>query len=44
MATLLLDQGIELVVIKELLGHSHIGASRTPTTPTRHLVEPSGSG
>ncbi|MET9847035.1 tyrosine-type recombinase/integrase, partial [Streptomyces ossamyceticus] len=26
-ATLLLEQGIELVVIKELLGHSHIGVT-----------------
>ncbi|KAB1987462.1 tyrosine-type recombinase/integrase [Streptomyces triticiradicis] len=24
-ATLLLEQGVELVVIKELLGHAHIG-------------------
>ncbi|MFJ2786530.1 MULTISPECIES: tyrosine-type recombinase/integrase [unclassified Streptomyces] len=28
-ATLLLDQGVELVVIKELLGHAHIGVSAT---------------
>ncbi|MBK6011767.1 tyrosine-type recombinase/integrase [Streptomyces sp. MBT53] len=28
-ATLLLEQGIELVVIKELLGHAHIGG-QTP--------------
>lgn len=26
-ATLLLEQGIELVVIKELLGHAHIGVT-----------------
>ncbi|MFF9193483.1 tyrosine-type recombinase/integrase [Streptomyces rochei] len=28
-ATLLLEQGVELVVIKELLGHAHIGVSAT---------------
>ncbi|UOE21870.1 site-specific integrase [Thermobifida halotolerans] len=28
-ATLLLEQGVELVVIKELLGHSHIGVTAT---------------
>lgn len=28
-ATLLLEHGIELVVIKELLGHAHIGATAT---------------
>ncbi len=28
-ATLLLEQGVELVVIKELLGHAHIGATAT---------------
>ncbi|MEU2065194.1 site-specific integrase [Streptomyces sp. NPDC013455] len=28
-ATLLLEQGIELVVIKELLGHAHIGVTAT---------------
>ncbi len=26
-ATLLLEQGVELVVIKELLGHAHIGVT-----------------
>ncbi|MFD5379068.1 tyrosine-type recombinase/integrase [Streptomyces griseoincarnatus] len=45
-ATLLLEQGVELVVIKELLGHAHIGvtatvyatsdsaSSATPSTPS----------
>ncbi|MFE9176300.1 tyrosine-type recombinase/integrase [Streptomyces sp. NPDC007126] len=45
-ATLLLEQGVELVVIKELLGHAHIGVTatvyahvrlhlqRTPSTPS----------
>jgi integrase len=28
-ATLLLGQGVELVVIKELLGHAHIGVTAT---------------
>ncbi|MFG2670287.1 tyrosine-type recombinase/integrase [Streptomyces sp. NPDC048445] len=28
-ATLLLEQGVELVVIKEILGHSHIGVTAT---------------
>jgi integrase len=28
-ATLLLEQGVELVVIKELLGHAHIGVTST---------------
>lgn len=28
-ATLLLEQGVELVVIKELLGHAHIGVAAT---------------
>ncbi|MFJ2439337.1 tyrosine-type recombinase/integrase, partial [Streptomyces sp. NPDC087658] len=28
-ATLLLEQGVELVVIKELLGHAHIGVTAT---------------
>ncbi|SCG00176.1 Phage integrase family protein [Streptomyces sp. MnatMP-M17] len=28
-ATLLLEQGVELVVIKELLGHTHIGVTAT---------------
>ncbi|WP_371567454.1 tyrosine-type recombinase/integrase [Streptomyces canus] len=28
-ATLLLWQGVELVVIEELLGHAHIGATAT---------------
>ncbi len=28
-ATLLLEQGVELVVIKELLGHAHIGITAT---------------
>ncbi|WP_397896464.1 tyrosine-type recombinase/integrase [Streptomyces canus] len=28
-ATLLLEQGVELVVIKELLGHAHIGVIAT---------------
>lgn len=28
-ATLLLEQGVELVVIKELLGHAHIGVNAT---------------
>ncbi|AUA11839.1 site-specific tyrosine recombinase XerC [Streptomyces malaysiensis subsp. malaysiensis] len=44
-ATLLLEQGVELVVIKELLGHAHIGVTagvyahvrlrlqRQPSTP-----------
>nr|WP_267884981.1 tyrosine-type recombinase/integrase [Kitasatospora phosalacinea] len=27
--TLLLEQGVELVVIKELLGHAHIGVTAT---------------
>jgi integrase len=28
-ATLLLEQGVELVVIKELLGHTHLGVTAT---------------
>ncbi|MCX0247859.1 tyrosine-type recombinase/integrase [Streptomyces drozdowiczii] len=28
-ATLLLEEGVELVVIKELLGHAHIGVTAT---------------
>ncbi|MFJ8583015.1 tyrosine-type recombinase/integrase [Micromonospora sp. NPDC093277] len=28
-ATLLLEQGVEIVVIKELLGHAHIGVTAT---------------
>ncbi|MGA5564861.1 tyrosine-type recombinase/integrase [Streptomyces platensis] len=28
-ATLLLEQGVELVVIKEFLGHAHIGVTAT---------------
>lgn len=28
-ATLILEQGVELVVIKELLGHAHIGVTAT---------------
>lgn len=28
-ATVLLEQGVELVVIKELLGHAHIGVTAT---------------
>lgn len=28
-ATLLLEQGVELVVIKELLGHAHVGVTAT---------------
>lgn len=28
-ATLLLEQGVELVVVKELLGHAHIGVTAT---------------
>ncbi|MFF5253844.1 tyrosine-type recombinase/integrase [Streptomyces leeuwenhoekii] len=28
-ATLLLEQGVELIVIKELLGHAHIGVTAT---------------
>ncbi|RZE94251.1 hypothetical protein C0L86_21960 [Streptomyces sp. SCA2-2] len=28
-ATLLLEQGVELVVIKELIGHAHIGVTAT---------------
>jgi integrase len=28
-ATLLLEQGVELVVIKEMLGHAHIGVTAT---------------
>ncbi|WP_417853796.1 tyrosine-type recombinase/integrase [Actinoalloteichus caeruleus] len=36
-ATLLLKQGVDLVVIKELLGHAHVGGHRPasmPPTPT----------
>lgn len=32
-ATLLLEQGVELVVIKELLGHAHIGVTPRRCTP-----------
>ncbi|MFI1941255.1 tyrosine-type recombinase/integrase [Streptomyces purpureus] len=34
-ATLLLKQGVELVVIKELLGHAHIGVTATVYTHVR---------
>jgi integrase len=34
-ATLLLEQGVELVVIKELLGHAHIGVTATIYTHVR---------
>ncbi|GAA3154497.1 hypothetical protein GCM10010521_47880 [Streptomyces rameus] len=34
-ATLLLEQGAELVVIKELLGHAHIGVTATVYAPVR---------
>jgi integrase len=34
-ATLLLEQGVELVVIKELLGHAHIGVTATVYTHVR---------
>ncbi|KJY38812.1 site-specific integrase [Streptomyces sp. NRRL S-495] len=38
-ATLLLDQGIELVVIKELLGHAHIGVTATVYTHVRLRIQ-----
>ncbi|MCP9960183.1 tyrosine-type recombinase/integrase [Streptomyces sudanensis] len=34
-ATLLLEQGVELVVIKELLGRAHIGVTATIYTHVR---------
>jgi len=36
-ATLLLEQGVELVVIKELLGHAHIGVTATVYANSREL-------
>lgn len=36
-ATLLLEQGVELVVIKELLGHAHIGVTATAYANSREL-------
>ena len=36
-ATLLLEQGVELVVIKELLGHAHIGVTATVYANPREL-------
>nr|BEK64675.1 hypothetical protein KPHV_19020 [Kitasatospora purpeofusca] len=38
-ATLLLDQGVELVVIKELLGHAHIGVTATVYTHVRLRIQ-----
>ncbi|MFB7671877.1 tyrosine-type recombinase/integrase [Kitasatospora purpeofusca] len=38
-ATLLLDQGVELVVIKELLGHAHIGVTATVYTRVRLCIQ-----
>jgi hypothetical protein len=42
-ATLLLEQGVELVVIKELLGHAHIGVTvtSTPTSDSASSATPS---
>lgn len=37
-AATLLEQGVELVVIKELLGHAHIGVTATVYTPTIDLL------
>jgi integrase len=38
-ATLLLDQGVELVVIKELLGHDHIGVTATVYAHVRLRIQ-----
>ncbi|MFC5907895.1 site-specific integrase [Streptacidiphilus monticola] len=38
-ATLLLDQGVELVVIKELLGHAHIGVTATVYAHVRLRIQ-----
>ncbi|MFD8319618.1 tyrosine-type recombinase/integrase [Kitasatospora purpeofusca] len=38
-ATLLLDQSVELVVIKELLGHAHIGVTATVYTHVRLRIQ-----
>ncbi|WP_037684485.1 site-specific integrase [Streptomyces griseus] len=38
-ATLLLEQGVELVVIKELLGHAHIGVTATVYTHVRPRLQ-----
>ncbi|MFI0192253.1 site-specific integrase [Streptomyces sp. NPDC017082] len=40
-ATLLLEQGVELVVIKELLGHAHIGVTATVYAHVRLRLQPS---
>ncbi len=38
-ATLLLEQGVELVVIKELLGHAHIGVTATVYAHVRRRLQ-----
>ncbi|MBG0855087.1 site-specific integrase [Streptomyces spinoverrucosus] len=38
-ATLLLEQGVELVVIKELLGHAHIGVTATVYAHVRLRIQ-----
>jgi hypothetical protein len=38
-ATLLLEQGVELVVIKELLGHAHIGVNATVYAHVRLRIQ-----
>ncbi|MCP2331283.1 tyrosine-type recombinase/integrase [Actinoalloteichus caeruleus] len=38
--TLLLEQGIDLVVIKELLGHAHIGVTATLYAHVRLRLQP----
>lgn len=38
-ATLLLEQGVELIVVKELLGHAHIGVTATVYAHVRLRIQ-----